>query len=422
MRNVALMAETVQSDVRHSLLMFMVDFANQQAYGTSPHFEEALQRYDPVTGRIAHEVIKESKKILKIIVILGGQWPHTSFMVPGGVASCPEKTRVLQCDMIVRQFQSWYEKCVLGCSLKTWQQVQSLADLENWLADDRKHRNSEIGFFLRCVRETGMAGLGIGPNRFLSFGNYSMPMETSIRAASNRFNSRGYAEGLSTYSFDENLITEDVSHSWYKPQGKEIHPFEGETVADENLEMNDSRYSWVKAPRYDTHVVETGPLAEMIIDGHPLFNDLIRQNGPDLLVRQLARLLRPALQLPVMSVWLRELAERSGESFIKKVMVIPDGKGAGLIQAARGALGHWVKIKDGKIEKYQIITPTAWNGSPRDRDGKQGAWEQALTGVPIKDVDNPVEAGHVIRSYDPCMVCSVHAIQHKDISGRGTSA
>ncbi len=82
-----------------------------------------------------------------------------------------------------------------------------------------------------------------------------------------------------------------------------------------------------------------------------------------------------------------------------------------MIQAARGALGHWVKIQDEKIAHYQIITPTSWNGSPRDERGVRGAWEEALIGTPIKDINNPVEAGHVVRSFDPCLVCAVHTVQ-----------
>jgi hydrogenase large subunit len=92
---------------------------------------------------------------------------------------------------------------------------------------------------------------------------------------------------------------------------------------------------------------------------------------------------------------------------------ITDGEGFGLTQASRGALGHWVTISDKKIKNYQIITPTAWNGSPRDTDSIRGPWEEALIHTPLKDTENPVEIGHVIRSFDPCLVCAVHAIQGK---------
>ena len=84
--------------------------------------------------------------------------------------------------------------------------------------------------------------------------------------------------------------------------------------------------------------------------------------------------------------------------------------GHGLIEAPRGALGHWANIKDDKISSYQIITPTAWNASPRDAEGVRGPLEEALIGTRVENPDNPLEVYHVVRSFDPCLVCTVHAI------------
>jgi hydrogenase large subunit len=108
-------------------------------------------------------------------------------------------------------------------------------------------------------------------------------------------------------------------------------------------------------------------------------------------------------------IWIREIDART--LFYKKPIVITEAKGAGLIEAARGALGHWIAIKDGKIERYQIITPTAWNLSPKDFFDQHGACEQALNGTIVEDADNPIEVGHVVRSFDPCLVCTVHTIK-----------
>jgi uptake hydrogenase large subunit len=170
-------------------------------------------------------------------------------------------------------------------------------------------------------------------------------------------------------------------------------------------------YSWIKAPRYGGEVAETGPLAEMVIAGNPLFRDIIAHDGPSVFARELARLTRPSHLLRPMAIWIDELLERREDPFYRTVKSIPDGEGAGMIQAARGALGHWVKVQDGKIAHYQIITPTSWNGSPRDKRGVRGAWEEALIGTPITNSKNPVEAGHVVRSFDPCLVCAVHCLQ-----------
>ncbi len=417
LRNLALMIETVQSDVRQAILMFNVDFANREAYGDHPLGDDAWQRYQPLAGRAALEVIRESKRLVQALAIIGGQWPHTSFMVPGGVTSIPEISKLLQCRIIVERFRSWYERSILGCSIDRWLAVRSVSDLAAWLTESPAHRDSEVGFFIRFSRKTGLHTLGKGPNRFLSYGNLPLPADTAVEGAGGRLTTAGYAVGTSVSPFESARITEDVSHSWYEQETGPTHPMAGKTKPYASGQSG-RLYSWVKAPRYGGEVVETGPLAEMIIDGNPLFCDLIEKDGANVMARQLARLVRPAGLLPPMATWLGELVDKRGDSFYNSVRSVPDGQGAGMIQAARGALGHWVKIQDEKIVHYQIITPTAWNGSPRDEHGARGAWEEALIGTPVKDFENPVEAGHVVRSFDPCLVCAVHCLHKGGERGR----
>jgi uptake hydrogenase large subunit len=93
-----------------------------------------------------------------------------------------------------------------------------------------------------------------------------------------------------------------------------------------------------------------------------------------------------------------------------------DGDGFGAINAARGSLGHWLRIRDGKIANYQVITPTAWNGSPRDTAGRRGHWEESFLGLEIRDPENPVELFHIVRSHDACLVCTVHVATTKGAS------
>lgn len=416
LRNLALMVETMQSDVRQAILMFMVDFANRDAYHDHPLGYEAHQRYQPLAGHAALAVIRESKLLVQVLAMIGGQWPHTSFMVPGGVTSIPESSKLLQCSLVVDRFQSWYEKSILGCSLERWLAVRSSDDLAAWLDESPAHRDSDVGFFLRFCRLAGLDTMGKGPNRFLSYGNLPLPAETGLQGSGGRLMAAGCAVGTTVFPLQAAKITEDVSHSWYEQGGDPLHPFSGKTKPYASGQGG-RFYSWVKAPRYGGEVVETGPLAEMLIDGNPLFHSLITENGPNVMVRQLARLVRPARLLAPVKTWLDELQVKRHESFYQSVKSIPDGQGAGMIEAARGALGHWVKIQDEKISQYQIITPTAWNGSPRDEQGVRGAWEEALIGTPIKDVRNPVEAGHVVRSFDPCLVCAVHCLEKGEQKG-----
>ena len=410
LRNLALMVETIQSDIRQAVLMFMVDFANRDAYRDHPLGEEAHHRYSPLAGRAAIEVIRESKRLLQVVAIIGGQWPHTSFMVPGGVTSIPEISKILQCRIIIDRFRSWYERSVLGCSIARWQEIRGVDDLYAWLLEKESHRDSEVGFFLRFARKADLDSYGKGPNRFLSYGNYPLPAATAVQGRGERLTCAGYAVGTAVFPFEPSRIAEDVSHSWYEQGSDPLHPFDGRTKPYASGQSG-PLYSWIKAPRYGGESVETGPLAEMVIDGNPLFREMIEQNGPSVMARELARLVRPAGLLAPLSIWLDELLTGREESFYHPVGTIPDGEGAGMIQAARGALGHWVKVEDEKIVHYQIITPSAWNGSPRDGRGGRGAWEEALIGTPVKDTLNPVEAGHVIRSFDPCLVCAVHCLR-----------
>jgi hydrogenase large subunit len=123
-------------------------------------------------------------------------------------------------------------------------------------------------------------------------------------------------------------------------------------------------------------------------------------------------MIRPAKVLTAIDTWLKETAT-SGENFYRGYDALDHGQGAGLIEAHRGALGHWVAIENGKIARYQVITPTTWNASPRDSAGRRGPMEEALFGTNVADVDDPVELEAVVRSFDPCLVCTVHFIDRR---------
>ncbi len=182
------------------------------------------------------------------------------------------------------------------------------------------------------------------------------------------------------------------------------------------------KYSWAKSPRY--HVpgqgyvpMEAGPLARRIAagapgaaahqDDDPLFIDIIARIGSSVMVRQLARMHEAAKYYQWTRQWLDQLELR--ESFYTKPVEHTEGRGFGATEAARGSLADWIVIDDGRIANYQVVTPTAWNIGPRDGSQTPGPIEQALVGSPVADADDPVELGHVARSFDSCLVCTVHA-------------
>lgn len=414
-RNVALMVEHVQSDVRQSFLTFSADFA-VPAYRNRPMFEEAVRRYEPFKGDTAIEVIRETKHLIEIIAILGGQWPHSSFVVPGGIVSIPTVADLLQCQLLLRQFRHWYERRVLGCAIERWLDVRNAGELDAWLEEREAHYTSDLGFFIRFAQAIGLDKVGRGHGAFLSYGSFDLPAETRAGAptAGARLIPAGFARGLQVHAFDQSKVAEHVAHSWYVDYDGGRHPFDGETQPW-GPGVPQQKYSWGKAPRYDGLAAETGPLAEMIIAGNPLYIGLISRGGPSAFVRQLARLTRPCTLIPAMEKWLGE-ASKGGKYYASPGEII-DGEGFGLMEVTRGALGHWVRVQDGTIRHYQIITPTAWNASPRDRNGVRGPMEEALVGACISDVSNPVELGHIVRSFDPCLVCTVHTVRRGQTLG-----
>jgi hydrogenase large subunit len=414
-RNLSLMAETLQSDIRHTFLTFAADFANS-FHDDCPLFQEAVRRYQPLKGETAIEVIRETKKIVEIIAILGGQWPHSSYMVPGGTTCVPSDADLMQCLHLLKRYRDWYERRILGCSLERWLEVQSLADLDRWLDERPSHRESDLGFYIRFARDCGLNRIGRGPGNFISYGTLPLPEPTRVRGRTpgDRLFPAGFAQGTTVDDFSQTHVAEHVAHSWFVDYESGRHPFDGETRPYATGHEGD-KYSWCKAPRYRGLATETGPLAELMVAGHPLFQDLFRAEGPSVFSRQLARIVRQTELLPAMESWLRETHD--GGKFYLKPGPLSDGEGAGLVHAPRGVLGHWVKIAGGKITHYQIITPTSWNASPRDSRGTRGPWEEALVGTEVKDPSNPVEVGHVVRSFDACLVCTVHTLRAGRCSG-----
>lgn len=408
-RNLALMAEHIQSDLRHGILMFMQDFLNP-AYAALPLYGEAVQRLESFKGRSVVETIRMTKKILEIVAILGGQWPNSSFMVPGGIASVPTYNDIVSCKYIINLFANWYEEQILGCPIKRWQEIASEQDLQVWMNEKESHRNSDIGFFIRFAHLIRLDSLGGGHGNFLSYGQLDLPDGTEVkgRSSSSQLFASGFIHGGVRSAFDQRAISEHVAYSHFEDYPGGLHPTEGVTrpyVSPYEV----IKYSFCKAPRYLDLPAETGPLAQMLANAHPLFVDLVGRRGANAYVRELARLARPAELLPVMKIWADEIDPRA--SYYTSVREIPDGSGYGLTDASRGALGHWLEVRDQQIQRYQIVTPTAWNGSPRDQSGVRGPWEEALIGTPIPDPANPLEVGHVIRSFDACQVCSVHAFR-----------
>jgi len=424
LRAIGQASENLQSDPRWFYAIFATDLANKK-FSNKPLYAEVVRRWAAFVGTSFQRGLVASSKPVEIYAIFGGQWPHSSYMVPGGVTSAPTLKDITRSHAILNSFKNdWLEPVWLGCSIDRYMQIQSWDELMVWLHENHSHRNSDLGLFLRVGMEFGLDKFGQGIGKYISFGSflhkdkYNYPTIEGRNAA--LICPSGFYDGSRYQPFDHLKIREHVKHSWYEDYPA-THPWNEpmpEPLASQHLRSTDfnSKYTWAKAPRYMEHNAEVGPLARAMINANPanlphqyqdpLFGDIMEKMGPSVFVRCLARMHEATRLYTNLNKWLGEI-DLGKEFYIKPEE--RDGKGFGASEAVRGALGHWIEIENGLIKNYQIVAPTSWNIGPQDDKGNPGAVESALTGLEIEDVNDPVEVGIVARSFDSCLVCTVHA-------------
>ncbi|MEJ2576448.1 MAG: nickel-dependent hydrogenase large subunit [Gammaproteobacteria bacterium] len=391
--NLVLANENLADHFTHFYLFFMPDFA-RDAYRAQPWYPRVAERFWAMTGSAAREAVPARAQFLRLMGVLAGKWPHSLSLQPGGTARALDPRDRVRVLAILRAFRRFLENRTFGDRLEAIAALDGAAALRRWMAA-RDPWSSDFRVFLELADRLELARAGRLTPRLLSYGNYPVEGERLFRP--------GVWAGAPG-PLDIDAVTEDVSHAWLGGRTQPLPPAQGVTLP---LAAKPEAYTWCKAPRLDGRVMETGALARQGVAGHPLIRDLLDGGGSNVRSRVIARLLELALVLPVMERWVREI--RPGEPFCAHGTTPRHATGVGLVEAARGSLGHWLEIRQGRILNYQIVAPTTWNFSPRDRDGVPGALEQALVGtvVPAGEA-TPVMVQHVVRSFDPCMVCTVH--------------
>ncbi|TDX31359.1 nickel-dependent hydrogenase large subunit [Rhodovulum visakhapatnamense] len=376
--------ENVSDHLFHFNLFFMPDFA-RPAYADRPWHPRAVERFTAVEGAAQRAAIEARAALMHILGTLAGKWPHTLAIQPGGVTRAPGPRDKVRIMATLTAFRRYLEGTLFGAPLEAFAALETRAALLRWGQGD-------AGLFLEIAADLDLDALGRGSGRYLSFGAYPLAEGYGFGPGIWR------AGGLSP--LDLGGLIEDVSHAWML--GGAAHPAAGQTLPDD--EMRETAYSWCKAPRLDGLGYETGALARQVVAGHPLACDLA---GGGVLARVAGRLLDLARTQILMEDLVRDLD--TGAAFMDPAPEIRDGAGAGLVEAARGALGHWLRVENGRIAAYQIVAPTTWNFSPRDASGTPGPLEAALEGAPVAPGDDtPLSVQHIVRSFDPCMVCTVH--------------
>ena len=330
------------------------------------HYVQALEM-----RAVAHEMA----------AVFGAKLPHATALIPTGCTQIPTMERVLSYRARLDKVSSFIKKVYLPDLLKA-----AAAFPQYWY-------------------------IGQSYPHYLSYGVFRMENKTG--ADVKKFFRGGVAIDGRFENVDQNKIAEYVGHSRYaSPSG--LHPRDGKTIPDPQ-----KGYSWLKAPRYNGLPMEVGPLARVVtnylggnatvkksVDGILTAAGLQLADLNSVLGRHLARALEADWIADKAYQWLAEIEIDAPAA--KDYDLLPAGRGFGLTEAPRGALGHWMEVQDYKIRNYQCVVPTTWNCSPRDDRNQAGPVEKALEGTTIEDPDQPIEAGRVVRAFDPCIACAVH--------------
>ena len=382
---------------------------------------------------VAHylEALDWQRDFIRIHAVLGGKNPHPQSYLVGGMATAlnlnDEATlntdRISLLTQLIQRGQDFVQQVYLP-------DVLAVASYyKNW------------------------ASLGGGLGSYMAYGDYPYSVQT---ASSDITDSFFFPRGLvlnkdlsQVGGVDQRQVAEYVAHSWYdyaEGDTQGLHPWKGETKPDYTgpkppfeLVSDHDKYSWLKSPRYDGHAVEVGPLARTLVayaKGRANVQQSVNSAlgalgvGPAALFSTLGRVAARAIESQLMvnqlPTWLNQLTDNLGRG---NLSIHDNSKwdpstwpkeafGWGFHEAPRGALGHWVHVKDGAVANYQAVVPSTWNAGPRDASGQRGAYEAALIGTPVANPEQPVEILRTVHSFDPCLACAVHVV---DPAGRSYS-
>ncbi|NLC27591.1 MAG: nickel-dependent hydrogenase large subunit [Campylobacteraceae bacterium] len=273
--------------------------------------------------------------------------------------------------------------------------------------------------------------------------------ELSINANETIFDSGIIMNGDLTkvLELDESKITEEATRAWYS-DNEPLHPYDGKNNPKYTgfLEMDTmnakgdlvrtkvldvkGKYSWIKAPRYDGKPMQVGPLANIVVNyakGNPRVTKAVDQFLADTglplsavlstLGRAACRMLETKIvadnAMEIFQNLVNNLKVDQSTCAPYKIDKNKEYKGRYLGNVPRGVLSHWVRIKNGVIENYQCVVPSTWNASPKDASGARGPYEEAIVGLKIADLTQPLEIVRIIHSFDPCIACAVHVMDTK---------
>ena len=392
-RSVVQAAEIIQNSIKWFYTSFAPDLAHP-SFQNFPLYKTACERFQAFKGTSFRQGIMGGTYPIALFSLIAGQWPHAGYLVPGGLAKPLSKEQLAKAKTIVQDFrQKWLEPVLLNGRLESYLEIDTWEGLLAWFYSKKEHQTGDLGLFFRTCMDYGFDEMGDGKNSFLSFGTFWKKSSTlkvdpqnfakATHFPSGTFNKRQY-KPLDTNFFIDHLKNE-------------------KKLPSEDL--------FQALPSY-----ETGSLARMLLQGKKklsndlpigrhLMKDIFMKKGASVFVRTFARLHEIMMLCDLIEKQLTAI-EVNAPHF--QPLSIPDGIGFGMTEAPRGSLAHLVELQKGKIQQYQILAPTVCNINSGVATKKTAPLGQALKGITIKDLDQPIEVGVVARSFDTCLRCTVN--------------
>ncbi|MFC7131766.1 MULTISPECIES: nickel-dependent hydrogenase large subunit [Salinibaculum] len=382
----------VWNDTIHLFTLAGPDYSDEVA-------DTGFERLDPVGGAGYREALRQQRVLLQAFAEFGGKAPHPLTYAPGGVATEPDAETIADVRETVADVDDW-----LG---PTDAVPEALADVRAGdVESDEAQGIHDMLSILVAAADVDADTFGRGPDRF-----YANGMFNGLEDGDGYVLPRGvYRDGTLERPTREEIvdnIREDTAYSWYT-DASAGHP--AEAPAPDPDPEKEGAYSWGKAPRYDGEPIETGPLARLVAAERDPFDLRAELCGEAVASSTLHRLVARVQELLLVRDWLLEWLDALDPSgtFSNEWTDDFSAQGVGLWGASRGALSHWCTVEDGEVSQYQILSPTLWNLGPRDADGVPSTFEQAVEGMHIDDLTEPIDVMRTIRSYDPCLGCAVH--------------
>lgn len=369
LRNLVLGSNFIQSHILHFYHLAALDYINTDGILDIAPWLPRYVTSDMVSGTIAETLVNHyvqalamRRKSHQMGAIFGGHLPLSPIFVPGGATHRPTSQNITDFRTLLTELRGFIDNVMIPDCL-------AVADA-----------------FPQYYE------IGQGCGNLLAFGVFDLNGTSKLL-------SRGRFTNGQLLSVDAAQIKEYVKYSKYSAASGNLHPSVG--ITEPSTQKTDA-YSWIKSPRYLNVVHEVGPLARMYVNGD-------YRNGISVIDRLAARVFEAKKVADAMNGWLNEIVV--GGSVYQYAATPSSANGIGLTEAPRGALGHWINIANSKINRYQVITPTNWNASPKDDFEQHGPIEQALIGTTIADVKQPIEVLRIIHSFDPCLSCAVHMVR-----------